>query len=208
MIWLLLQCQGTPPAAITVVWDDNCYTTEPWPADNRLRHTYLAPTDLMVKVHAAAPASLQAALAVHGLQCPCRLRPPVKPPAPAPGGLQPLIPGAGLMGCLYDGRRPQRWHLRLAAGGGLRFVAQPPDGDAALALAPFSTDGSGLPGGVPGSSGDPRLFLAGDGQWRPTPEGGTRWWHGDGPPGVLPQARSGDFYLDDLSGSVYVLEEP
>jgi len=36
---------------------------------------------------------------------------------------------------------------------------------------------------------------------------GTRWWHGEGPPAVLPQVRSGDFYLDGLSGEVYVLEE-
>ena len=79
--------------------------------------------------------------------------------------------------------------------------------DAALALAPFSIDGSGLPGAVPGSNGAADRFLAADGHWREVSGAGTRWWHGEGPPEVLPQARSGDFYLDGLNGEVYVLEE-
>ena len=207
VIWLLLRCRSTPPAAIQVSWGDGASTTVAWPQGQRLRHSYLSPADLTVAVSAVAPGSLQAQLAVHGLQCPCVLRPASQPASAAPNGLQPLIPGAGLQGALYDGRQPQRWHLRLAQAGGLRFVAQAPDGDAALALAPFSTDGSGLPGGVPGSNGAADLFLAADGHWREMSGAGTRWWHGEGPPAGLPQARSGDFYLDGLSGQVYVLEE-
>ncbi len=206
VIWLELRCQSSPPAAITVQWGDGSSESVAWPAGNRLRHSYLSPADLTVSVTALPPVSLQAELAVHGLRCPCLLRPQSQGSSPGSSGLQPLIPGAGLQGNLYDGRQALRWQLRLAQAGGLRFVAQPPDGDAALALAPFSTDGSGIPGGVPGSDGATDRFLAADGQWRPS-TGGTRWWHGDGPPAVLPEARSGDFYLDGLSGRVYVLEE-
>ena len=207
-VWLVLRCQSSTPAAISVHWGDGSSETCAWPAGNRLRHSYLNPADVLVQVNAVAPASLQAELAVHGLQCPCLLRPHPLPPGPDPGSLQPLIPGSGLLGAIYDGKQPQRWHLRLAPAGGLRFVAQPPQGDAALALAPFSTDGSGTPGGVPGSDGAADRFLAADGHWRSAGTAGTRWWHGDGPPNVLPEARSGDFYLDGLSGQVYVLEEP
>jgi len=207
VIWLLLRCRSSPPTAITVQWGDGSSESVAWPAGNRLRHSYLSPADLTVSVTALPPVSLQAELAVHGLRCPCLLRPQSQGSSPGSSGLQPLIPGAGLQGNLYDGRQALRWQLRLAQAGGLRFVAQPPDGDAALALAPFSTDGSGIPGGVPGSDGATDRFLAADGQWRPS-TGGTRWWHGDGPPAVLPEARSGDFYLDGLSGRVYVLEEP
>ena len=208
VIWLELRCQSSPPAAITVQWGDGSSESVAWPAGNRLRHSYLSPADLTVLVTALPPASLQAELAVHGLRCPCLLRPQSQGSSPGSSGLQPLIPGAGLQGNLYDGRQALRWQLRLAQAGGLRFVAQPPDGDAALALAPFSTDGSGIPGGVPGSDGATDRFLAADGQWRPAGSAGTRWWHGNGPPAVLPEARSGDFYLDGLSGQVYVLEEP
>lgn len=207
VIWLLLRCPSSPPTAITVQWGDGSSESVAWPAGRRLRHSYLSPADLTVSVTALPPVSLQAELAVHGLRCPCLLRPQSQGASPGSSGLQPLIPGAGLQGNLYDGRQALRWQLRLAQAGGLRFIAQPLDGDAALALAPFSTDGSGTPGGVPGSDGATDRFLAADGQWRPS-TGGTRWWHGDGPPAVLPEARSGDFYLDGLSGRVYVLEEP
>ena len=207
VIWLVLRCQSSPPTAITVTWGDGTSESVAWPTGNRLRHSYLSPSDLAVIVTALPPASLQAELAVHGLRCPCLLKPQSQAPSPSPTGLQPLIPGAGLQGNLYDGRQAVRWQLRLAQAGGLRFVAQPPEGDAALALAPFSRDGSGIPGGVPGSSGAADRFLAADGQWREI-SGGSRWSHGDGPPGNLPQARSGDFYLDGLSGEVYALEEP
>ena len=41
--------------------------------------------------------------------------------------------------------------------------------------------------------------------FRSRPSCGTRWWSGDGPPGLLPDARAGDFYLDTRSGDLYAL---
>lgn len=32
-----------------------------------------------------------------------------------------------------------------------------------------------------------------------------KWWHGDGPPGVVVGAQPGDFYVDDLTGNYYRL---
>ena len=63
-------------------------------------------------------------------------------------------------------------------------------------------------GGVPASDGSSIRFLRADGLWATPPGsgGGTRWWSGDGPPGVLPDAQAGDFYLDTRSGDLYQLE--
>lgn len=35
---------------------------------------------------------------------------------------------------------------------------------------------------------------------------GTVWWNGSGLPGVLPGAKVGDMYLDNLTGAYYRLE--
>ena len=95
----------------------------------------------------------------------------------------PLIPGAGLSGAAYDGSATQQWSLQSWAGGTSA-------------------------GGVPPSDGSSSLFLCADGSWAMPPgsNGGTRWWSGDGPPGLLPDARAGDFYLDTTSGNLYQLE--
>jgi len=62
-------------------------------------------------------------------------------------------------------------------------------------------------GSVPASDGSSTLFLCADGSWAMPPgsNGGTRWWSGDGTPGLLPDARAGDFYLDTTSGDLYAL---
>jgi hypothetical protein len=95
----------------------------------------------------------------------------------------PLIPGAGIVGAAYDGSTTQQW-----------------------SLTPWS--GGSTAGGVPPSDGSSSLFLCADGSWAMPPgsNGGTRWWSGDGPPGLLPAARAGDFYLDTTSGNLYQLE--
>ena len=34
---------------------------------------------------------------------------------------------------------------------------------------------------------------------------GTDWWYGDGPPGTVIGSKPGDYYVDNLTGSVYKL---
>ena len=100
-----------------------------------------------------------------------------------PSHIQPLIPGSGLLGQPFDGRRREQWQLQRWNGGTSS-------------------------GGVPASDGSSIRFLRADGLWATPPGsgGGTRWWSGDGPPGVLPDAQAGDFYLDTRSGDLYQLE--
>jgi hypothetical protein len=59
---------------------------------------------------------------------------------------------------------------------------------------------------VPPSDGSSSSFLRADGLWAIPPGSGSRWWSGDGPPGDLLQAKTGDYYLDGRSGDFYVLE--
>ena len=46
--------------------------------------------------------------------------------------------------------------------------------------------------GAPGPKGDPG-------------DPGTRWFDGVGPPGVIPEASAGDYYIDVETGKVYKL---
>ena len=80
----------------------------------------------------------------------------------------------------FDGRRREQWQLQPWSGGTSS-------------------------GGVPASDGSSTRFLRADGLWAipPGSGGGTRWWSGEGPPGQLPDAQAGDFYLDTRSGDLY-----
>ena len=185
---LLLNPRSTPPNAVTIDWGDGMAQTIPWVGVNgngRLRHCYMSRAKYLVKAELSGngiTASLLVSLAGCSIWSP---EPPAPGPAPnpGPGTVLPLIPGAGLSGAAYDGSATQQWSLTSWSGG-------------------ISA------GGVPASDGSSSLFLCADGSWAMPPgsNGGTRWWSGDGPPGLLPDARAGDFYLDTTSGNLYQLE--
>jgi hypothetical protein len=188
-IELLLNPRTTPPNAVTVDWGDGTAETLPWPVgsdgNGRLRHGYTSRDQYLVKAEltgSGITASLLVSLAGCSIWSP---EPPAPGPAPnpGPGTVLPLIPGAGLSGAAYDGSTTQQW-----------------------SLTPWS--GGSSAGGVPTSDGSSTLFLCADGSWAMPPgsNGGTRWWSGDGPPGLLTEARAGDFYLDTTSGNLYQLE--
>jgi hypothetical protein len=179
-VQLLLQARPPLPTALTIDWGDGSVETLPWPsADNapRLRHVYGCAQNWQVSAELSG-SGISAALAVHLLGCPIW---PPPPPLPQ-GAIQPLIPGNGLLGQPFDGRRREQWQLQRWEGGASS-------------------------GGVPTSDGSSTRFLRADGLWASPPGsgGGTRWWSGDGPPGLLPDAQAGDFYLDTRSGDLYRL---
>ena len=186
---LLLNPRTTPPNAVTVDWGDGTAETLPWPVggdgNGRLRHGYTSRRDYTITAEltgSGVTATLLVSLAGCSIWSP---EPPAPGPGPnpGPGTVLPLIPGAGLSGAAYDGSTTQQW-----------------------SLTPWS--GGSSAGGVPTSDGTSSLFLCADGSWAMPPgsNGGTRWWSGDGPPGLLPAARAGDFYLDTTSGNLYQLE--
>ena len=189
-IELLLNPRTTPPNAVTVDWGDGSTETIPWVGVNgngRLQHGYTSRRDYTITAELSG-SGVTATLLVSLAGCP--IWEPVLTPPPdgggdgtAPGTVLPLIPGAGLSGAAYDGSTTQQW-----------------------SLTPWS--GGTSAGGVPASDGSSSLFLCADGSWAmpPSSNGGTRWWSGDGPPGLLPDARAGDFYLDTTSGNLYQLE--
>ena len=187
-IELLLNPRHTPPNAVTVDWGDGMVQTIPWVAENgngRLRHGYTSRRDYTITAELSG-SGITAALLVSLAGCSIwSPEPPAPGPGPTPGSgtVLPLIPGAGLSGSAYDGSTTQQW-----------------------SLTPWS--GGSSAGGVPASDGSSSLFLCADGSWAipPVSDGGTRWWSGDGPPGALPDARAGDFYLDTTSGNLYQLE--
>lgn len=37
-------------------------------------------------------------------------------------------------------------------------------------------------------------------------ESQPQWWHGDGPPAAIAGAAAGDFYLDNTTGDIYILD--
>jgi len=182
---LVLNSRQTPPAAVTVDWGDGCVETSPWTGSNgnaRARHTYANRGDYTITAELSG-SGITAALLVSLAGCPIWQPDPAPLPPQPPGDLQPLIPGAGLAGAPYDGSSQQQWSLRSWSGGASA-------------------------GGVPPSDGSSSTFLRADGRWTVPPGngGGSRWWSGDGPPGDLPQATPGDYYLDGRSGDFYVLE--
>ena len=187
-IELLLNPRSTPPNAVTVDWGDGTAETLPWPVggdgNGRLQHGYASRRDYTITAEltgSGVTATLLVSLAGCSIWSP---EPPAPGPGPnpGPGTVLPLIPGAGLSGAAYDGSATQQWSLTSWSGG-------------------ISA------GGVPASDGSSSLFLCADGSWAipPVSNGGTRWWSGDGPPGLLPDARAGDFYLDTRSGDLYAL---
>ena len=188
-IELLLNPRTTPPNAVTVDWGDGVSETLPWPVggdgNGRLQHGYASRSDYTITAEltgSGVTATLLVSLAGCSIWSP---EPPAPGPGPnpGPGTVLPLIPGAGLSGAAYDGSTTQQW-----------------------SLTPWS--GGSSAGGVPASDGSSSLFLCADGSWAMPPgsNGGTRWWSGDGPPGLLTEARAGDFYLDTTSGNLYQLE--
>jgi hypothetical protein len=187
---LLLNPRHTPPNAVTVDWGDGSTETIPWVGENgngRLRHGYTSRRDYTITAELSG-SGVTATLLVSLAGCPIwspepHVPAPAPGPYPAPGTVLPLIPGAGLSGAAYDGSTTQQWSLTRWSGGNSA-------------------------GGVPTSDGSSALFLCADGSWAipPGSNGGTRWWSGDGPPGLLPAARAGDFYLDTTSGNLYQLE--
>jgi hypothetical protein len=188
-IELLLNPRTTPPNAVTVDWGDGMAETLPWPVggdgNGQLRHGYTSRRDYTITAELSG-SGVTAALLVSLAGCPIWSPEPPAPgpgPTPGPGTVLPLIPGAGLSGAAYDGSTTQQWSLTRWSGGTSA-------------------------GGVPASDGSSALFLCADGSWAMPPgsNGGTRWWSGDGPPGLLPDARAGDFYLDITSGDLYQLE--
>ena len=190
-IELLLNPRTTPPNAVTVDWGDGTAETLPWPVggdgNGRLRHGYASRREYTITTEltgSGVTAAVLVSLAGCSIWSPEPPAPAPGPgPNPAPGTVLPLIPGAGLSGAAYDGSATQQWSLQAWAGGTSA-------------------------GGVPPSDGSSSLFLCADGSWAMPPgsNGGTRWWSGDGPPGLLPDARAGDFYLDTTSGNLYQLE--
>jgi hypothetical protein len=185
-VQLLLQARPPLPTALTIDWGDGSVETLPWPSgDNapRLRHAYACTKNWQVSAELSGSGisaeTQRAELAVHLLGCP--IWPPQPPPPPT--AIQPLIHGSGLIGQSFDGRRREQWQLQRWEGGASS-------------------------GGVPTSDGSSTRFLRADGTWATPPGsgGGTHWWSGDGPPGVLPDAKPGDFYLDTRSGDLYQLE--
>lgn len=187
---LLLNARQTPPNAVTVDWGDGVVDTMPWTpgADGhvRLQHGYASRSGYTITAELSGSGVTAAVLvSLAG----CAIWQPALPQPPAgggggaePGALLPLIPGAGLAGNAYDGSSTQQWSLRSWAGGTAS-------------------------GGVPPSDGSSTLFLRADGVWAiPPSSDGSRWFNGDGPPGELPQATPGDYYLDRRSGNFYVLE--
>ena len=186
-IELLLNPRLMPPNAVTVDWGDGTAETLPWPVgsdgNGRLQHGYTSRRDYTITTElsgSGVTATLLASLAGCSIWSP---EPPAPGPTPGPGTVLPLIPGAGIAGAAYDGSTTQQWSLTPWGGGSSA-------------------------GGVPASDGSSSLFLCADGSWAMPPgsNGGTRWWSGDGPPGLLPAARAGDFYLDTTSGNLYQLE--
>ena len=186
-IELLLNPRLMPPNAVTVDWGDGTAETLPWPVgsdgNGRLQHGYTSRRDYTITTElsgSGVTATLLASLAGCSIWSP---EPPAPGPTPGPGTVLPLIPGAGIAGAAYDGSTTQQWSLTPWGGGSSA-------------------------GGVPASDGSSSLFLCADGSWAMPPgsNGGTRWWSGDGPPGLLPDARAGDFYLDTTSGNLYQLE--
>ena len=188
-IELLLNPRTTPPNAVTVDWGDGTAETLPWPVggdgNGRLRHGYTSRRDYTITAELTG-SGVTATLLVSLAGCPIWSPEPPAPgpgPNPCPGTVLPLIPGAGLSGAAYDGSATQQWSLTRWSGGSSA-------------------------GGVPPSDGSSSLFLCADGTWAMPPgsNGGTRWWSGGGPPGLLPDAWAGDFYLDTTSGNLYQLE--
>ena len=188
-IELLLNPRLMPPNAVTVDWGDGTAETLPWPVgsdgNGRLQHGYTSRRDYTITtelIGSGVMATLLVSLAGCSIWSP---EPPAPSPGPTPGpgSVLPLIPGAGIAGAAYDGSTTQQWSLTPWGGGSSA-------------------------GGVPASDGSSSLFLCADGSWAMPPgsNGGTRWWSGDGPPGLLPAARAGDFYLDTTSGNLYQLE--
>ena len=184
----MLNPRTTPPNAVTVDWGDGTAETLPWPVggdgNGRLQHGYTSRRNYTITTEltgSGVTATLLVSLAGCSIWSP---EPPAPGPGPnpGPGTVLPLIPGAGLSGAAYDGSATQQWSLTSWSGG-------------------ISA------GGVPASDGSSSLFLCADGSWAipPVSNGGTRWWSGDGPPGLLPDARAGDFYLDTRSGDLYAL---
>lgn len=187
VVELLLNSRQTPPSAVTVDWGDGCVETSPWLGNSgnaRLRHSYANRGDYTITAELSG-SGISAVLLVSLAGCAIWQPDGSLPPGSGaePGALLPLIPGAGLIGAPYDGSHQQQWSLRSWSGG------------------------AGA-GGVPPSDGSSSRFLRADGSWAipPGSGSGSRWWSGDGPPGDLPQATPGDFYLDSRSGNFYVLE--
>jgi hypothetical protein len=178
VIWveLVLNPRQTPPNAVTVNWGDGAVETSPWLASSgnaHLRHGYSSRGDYTITAELSG-SGISASLLVSLAGCAIWQPDPALPPGgntPEPGALQPLIPGAGLVGQSYDGSRSQQWSLRSWGGGSSA-------------------------GGVPPSDGSSDAYLRADGLWTiPTGSGsgsGSRWWSGDGPPADLPEARPGD----------------
>lgn len=161
-------------ASFSVSWGDGSSETVPWsPLARRLprlRHHYTSRADLTVQVQLGP---LTGQLAVHLLSCPAT-------PARGSSRVQALLPGGGISGEPYDGRKRVTWQLRLHPGGGLALLPDPDTGELGLAVAA-------------GSGGR-----------------ASRWYGGNGPPpqspsALEPPAAVGDFYLDRLSGDLYEL---
>ena len=183
-IELLIHPRGLIPQPIQVSWGDGHAESFSWSALSRQlprpRHIYLERSDLTLQVQIGLVlGELEVAL----LGCPV-------PPAlvqqgagaisDGSGVVQPLVPGDGIAGAVYDGRQAVVWKLRLHPEGGLALLPSPVDGEPALVV-------------VGGSGAASR---------------GTRWYSGDGAPLselLLPAPAPGDFYLDRLSGQVYEL---
>jgi hypothetical protein len=191
-IELLLNPRTTPPNAVTVDWGDGVSETLPWPVggdgNGRLQHGYTSRRNYTITAELTG-SGVTATLLVSLAGCPIWSPEPPAPapgpgPNPAPGSVLPLIPGAGIAGAAYDGSSSQQWSLQAWAGGTTA-------------------------GGVPPSDGSSSLFLCADGSWAMPPAGsgaGSRWFNGDGPPGQIAGAVTGDYYLDGISGLFYELE--
>ena len=181
-IELLLQWrQGPQPRSVQISWGDGCTDVVIWPSAQgslRRRHGYGKRGDHRVMA-TLNPGGEQAQLVIALLGCPIW---PPEPPPPLPGTLRPLIPGLGLQGQPFDGSSSQQWNLQAWCGGSSS-------------------------GGVPPSRGGTDTFLRADGNWATPPcHGGTRWFSGEGPPGGIPEAQVGDFYLDTSRGDLYRLD--
>ena len=112
---LVLLARPPLPTAVTVNWGDGVIETWPWPSGDgapRLRHVYGCAQDWQVSAELSG-SGITAELAVHLLGCPIW---PPPPPLP-PGALLPLIPGSGLLGQPFDGRRRETWQLQRWSGG-------------------------------------------------------------------------------------------
>jgi hypothetical protein len=184
-IRLRIDPRALVPQPVVVDWGDGTSETLSWDPIDRVvpnpRHVYQERSDLTVTVQIGMTV---ASLAVALVGC------PLPPTASRPsgggsasgslGGVEPLVPGAGLQGNPYNGTTAQQWQLRLHPEGGLGLLPSPVDGEPSLAV-------------MYGSGAASR---------------GTRWYSGDGPPDtatLAPPPAPGDLYLDRVSGQVFEL---